>query len=495
MSLMVKVDMKIIIITEGSSEIGFGHITRCLSLYQAFEEKGITVKFIVNGDSSIGSLIKNTEHEIFNWLIDTTKLFELLKKNDLVIIDSYLADKDLYTKISESVSLSVYIDDNQRINYPKGIVVNGSINAEKLNYPISDEIKYLLGSQYIPLRRPFWNVGKKKINPSIQNVMLTFGGDDLRDLTTETLKILTTNFPFLNKTVIIGKGFKNVSTIENLKDEQTELIYYPDAERMVEVMFESDIAISAAGQTLYELAKVGLPTIAIGVVHNQTHNLENWGVAGFVEVAGLWDDANLEQNIIEKIELLQNRNLRKKKCNNGRKSVNGLGAKKIVKYSLNQYYEDKISLRPLQSHDINNIFELSNDEEVRKYSFEQEKIDYKDHKKWFNEKIKDSEHLFLVIYVGKDFAGQTRFEFDYDIATISISIKKLYRGLGLGNNFLEESINYLKINFPHIKKIKAYIKEENEKSLKLFENMNFKYRKKVIIKNNQALEYIYKIRD
>ena len=31
--------MKGFILTEGSRNIGFGHVTRCLSLYQAFEER------------------------------------------------------------------------------------------------------------------------------------------------------------------------------------------------------------------------------------------------------------------------------------------------------------------------------------------------------------------------------------------------------------------------------------------------------------------------
>jgi UDP-2,4-diacetamido-2,4,6-trideoxy-beta-L-altropyranose hydrolase len=493
--LMVNDDMKITIITEGSSKIGFGHITRCLSIYQAFKEKGCSVKFIVNGDSTIRSLLDNTEHEIFNWLNDTSKLFESLKRTDIVIIDSYLADEELYTRISESVSLSVYIDDNQRINYPKGIVVNGSINAEKLNYPLSDEIEYLLGSQYIPLRHPFWDVGLKKINPSINKVMVTFGGDDLRNLTPKTLETLTTDFPNLKKTVIIGKGFENVSVIEDLKDKQTELIYYPDAEKMFDVMFESDIAISAAGQTLYELARVGLPTIAIGVAHNQIHNLENWGEAGFVEVAGFWDDENLNHIIREKIELLKDKKLRMEKCHNGRKSVKGQGAIKIVKHSLNHYYCGKISLRPLEYGDIDNIFELSNEDEVRKYSFEQDKIRFEDHRIWFKNKIEDSENLFLIINIDEVFAGQVRFDFNGDSATISISIKKPFRGLGLGNLLLEKSIHYLKIKFPYIKIIKAYIKENNKKSLKLFENMGFKHSQKVVIKNNDALEYLYKIRD
>lgn len=51
--------MKVFIITEGSKNTGFGHITRCLSLYQAFEERGILPKFMINGDNNIEYLLDN----------------------------------------------------------------------------------------------------------------------------------------------------------------------------------------------------------------------------------------------------------------------------------------------------------------------------------------------------------------------------------------------------------------------------------------------------
>ncbi len=47
--------MKVFIITEGGKNIGFGHINRCLSLYQAFEEK-IGLEFIVDRSMNIGLL-------------------------------------------------------------------------------------------------------------------------------------------------------------------------------------------------------------------------------------------------------------------------------------------------------------------------------------------------------------------------------------------------------------------------------------------------------
>ena len=51
--------MKVFIITEGSKNTGFGHITRCLSLYQAFKKRGILPTFIINGDNSFKYLLDN----------------------------------------------------------------------------------------------------------------------------------------------------------------------------------------------------------------------------------------------------------------------------------------------------------------------------------------------------------------------------------------------------------------------------------------------------
>ena len=51
--------MRVFIITEGGRNIGFGHITRCISLYQAFERRKIIPELIVNGDNTIEELLKD----------------------------------------------------------------------------------------------------------------------------------------------------------------------------------------------------------------------------------------------------------------------------------------------------------------------------------------------------------------------------------------------------------------------------------------------------
>ena len=67
--------MRTFILTEGGKDIGFGHLTRCISLYQAFEEREVVPEFIVNGDDTVLDLLKGKKYQIFNWLEERNKLF------------------------------------------------------------------------------------------------------------------------------------------------------------------------------------------------------------------------------------------------------------------------------------------------------------------------------------------------------------------------------------------------------------------------------------
>lgn len=321
--------MKAIIITEGGRHIGLGHITRCSSLYQAFVKNNITPELIVNGDEAVKELLADKQHEIFNWQGEWDRLFRHIGGADIAVIDSYLADIDFYIRVSRSIKIPVYIDDTKRLDYPGGIVVNGCIYAEELNYPEKSGVKYLLGAKYIPLRKEFWDLPEKEIKEDIKSAMITFGGDDARNMTPGVMSLLTERFPELIKRVIIGKGFKNMKEITAMKDAKTELVLYPDAGGMRRMMLESDIAISAGGQTLYELARAGVPTIAVAVAGNQMHNVKGWERAGFIEYVGWWEDRGVLENINDAVCLLREQNIRRQMAKIGRTLVDGLGAERV----------------------------------------------------------------------------------------------------------------------------------------------------------------------
>jgi len=87
--------MKISIITEGNKETGLGHLTRCISLYQAFEERNIIPKIYLNGDSTAFPFLEDINHEFIDWLNNQDELFKKIKNSDAIIVDSYLAEIEI----------------------------------------------------------------------------------------------------------------------------------------------------------------------------------------------------------------------------------------------------------------------------------------------------------------------------------------------------------------------------------------------------------------
>jgi spore coat polysaccharide biosynthesis predicted glycosyltransferase SpsG/RimJ/RimL family protein N-acetyltransferase len=484
-------NMKINFITEGSSTIGFGHLERCRSLYQAFEDRGIIPLFIINGDETTKDLLKEEKHAIYDWMTEKEQLNDMIKGSDISFVDSYLADDDVYEKVSASSKMSVYIDDNNRLDYPEGIVLNGNIHAEELDYKNHIGQRYLLGTGYSPIRREFREVSDREIRGDAESVVITLGSSDVRNMTPVILKMLVGEYPEMIKKVIVGKGYENTKDIEQVSDSRTEIVVAPDAEGMKQIMTGTDMAISAGGQTLYELARTGVPAIVVAVADNQLNNIEGWKKSGFIEYAGWWEDKGILHSISRKVELLKKKEIREKKAEAGMALVDGKGAARSVRYCLERYFEKGISLREANLDDMHDIYHLSNEAGVRNSSLNGDTIELEHHKMWFANKLNDDHCLFLIAEFDNDFLGQVRFDMEGKVAIISISITSDFRGFGIGRLINMRALQYLKTVIPGITTVKAYIKEGNIPSVTFFEKSNFRFHSNMRLKNQNVLGYTY----
>lgn len=462
--------VKAAILTEGKASTGFGHIIRCKALYEAFSEKGIIPKLFVNGEECVSHITAGLDCKIVDWIRERESIFSEIDGFDVVVIDSYLADEAFYEKASRLAKVAVYIDDFKRISYPEGIVVNGNIYAESLNYPKSQKTTYLLGTKFTPLRKEFWSVPSKKIKEEIESVMITFGGSDVRNLTPQVLKALS-KYSGLTKYVIIGGAFKNLEEIKAVSDQKTELIFQPDAGKMLEIMMHSDVAVSAAGQTLYELARTGTPVIAVAVAENQVPNAMGWQKAGFAEYAGWWEDENLSLKIAKHLELLADKKVREQKSRKGRELVDGRGCSRIAKEVMKSLILSRSLLRAAEEKDMWAIYEISNDETVRQVSINPRRIEKKEHERWYRENYKKD---FFVLEFDKKVIGQVRFPHQEGKNFVSISLHRDYRGFGVGEHLLREGVRRFFSENPHVKEIFAVINSENTGSIKIFERVGFK---------------------
>lgn len=457
--------MKILFLTEGGKNIGFGHIIRCTAFSDVFKLKGINSHFIINGDKTIFDIAKKLNYEIFDWVKNKKKTLEIAKKYDFVIIDSYIAPKKLYNEISKLKEGNILmIDDYKRINYPEGIVVNPSIYGDKLKYPKKKGVKYLLGPKYVILRKEFWEVPPRKITKKVKNVLITFGAT----ATTEFIKKIKE---------VVKNNFHNVKI--NIVDPNKKKL---TVRQMLNLMLKADLCISGGGQTLYELARLGAPTIGICFADNQFLNLKYFEKYGFLKFAGWKSDSRLFINLRKILDNIHKSRYYKVTGNNFD------GIKLLVKPIMRNIVEKEVIIRNVRSNDIWKIYMLSNDTGVRKNSINSNLISKEEHVEWFK---KVDKSFFYIAEFRKDIIGQVRFSKKTNkISIINISLSKTYRNIGVGELILKKIIYSFLRNNPK-EKVIAYIKRENLSSIKLFEKCGFK--KKGIEEMNKVLvfKYIY----
>jgi len=321
---------KLTVLTEGGRVFGFGHITRCISISKHFEDFGVMVEFIVDGDDSILPILENQSLILMNWL-DKKPLLQKLQESSFVLIDSLRISNDQIDDIQKLDTVIIYIDDEKRQNFlEKGFVLDWTILVDKKNYflPKKENVTYLLGSKYTPLREAFAGSNRILINSEIKRVFISFGGSDVRNLTAKVLEFLSKNFPSLKKIVVIGDGFTNTKSIKLFQDKNTTLIYNAHAEEMSSLMNNSDIAISSGGQTLYELVSLGVPTIAILLVENARDDTEGWTKVGSIDYIGNFDDEDLLQKLLVSMKMLKKQENRQKMQNSS--NFMGLNGGKLI---------------------------------------------------------------------------------------------------------------------------------------------------------------------
>lgn len=334
---------KIYIVTECGHNFGFGHLTRCLSLYRAFKARGKRPIFVINSSVKCKNILMGARFFAFDWHKNPEKLLKIIRGSDLVIIDSYFADLKLCKAILDNVKHAVFLDDNKRISYPGGIVLNPANYAKTLIYPKSKNIKYLLGTKYSLIRKEFWNSPQKKIRKNIKELLLMFGGSDKCGLTPKALKLVIKMFPDSKKNVVIGSGTKSglIKKVSSIADSNTRVFLDPKAGMLRLIMLRSDLAISSAGQTLNELAILGIPAISISVAQNQVRNAIAYDKTGAIKYAGAYFDKNTFSLLTEYLYLLKNARARLRLSNKGRKMFSGGGPGVLVQEILDYLKHEK----------------------------------------------------------------------------------------------------------------------------------------------------------
>ncbi len=164
----------------------------------------------------------------------------------------------------------------------------------------------------------------------------------------------------------------------------------------------------------------------------------------------------------------------------------------LRKMILYYWYKYTLFIILASEEDSKGIFNLSNDDLVRNNSFSPDKIKWRNHQKWFQQKLSSENCEYFIVKSMNKLLGQIRFDIDkiHKEAVINFSFAKQIRGLNLSSDIVNRSIEKIIKLHSNLKIIKAYILGNNIPSIKCFERAGFCYKNLIVIKEKKAKVYI-----
>ena len=282
---------------DAGPDIGLGHLQRSLALATALETSDIPSVFLVNEDAASHKWVRQHGFPVVgigdakSWTeADTKATLEAASIHGCgaVMVDYHEAGAAYLAGLREAGLFVIARDDLALYPFPCQMVVNGNVNAPRLPYcSSSEDTSFFLGTPYMVLKKEFWGQLPRVTRAAARNVLVILGGTDQHNLMPKILNLLDEVRVDFTVTAVAGPFFHDVEAVKGAaRSAKRPIKVIPNPSTVCDLMLEADLAVSAAGQTLYELAAVGCPTIAFAVAANQLGQLEALAESGFLVSAG-----------------------------------------------------------------------------------------------------------------------------------------------------------------------------------------------------------------
>ncbi|WP_050606990.1 UDP-2,4-diacetamido-2,4,6-trideoxy-beta-L-altropyranose hydrolase [Clostridium niameyense] len=291
--------MNICIRSDGGSQIGMGHIMRTMVIAHELKKKH-NVFFLCRVDSPLTNkykpgidILRRNGFEV-KYIRENAVKDEIYKINaDCIITDSYDVDEEYFNIIKKKFKISGCFDDEKCCEYFNvDFLINQNSYATTLNYKVNNDTNLMLGTEFVILRDEFRNIKyTKQIKPNIEDIMITVGGSDDNNLTEKIINHLK-EFNY-NLHVVIGSGFNKIEELKKYSSSKIKLYFNANMSKLMKIC---DICISSCGTTIFELARMGVPSIGIVVAENQVlaaETMDRLGIIKFSEIENLKSAINM----------------------------------------------------------------------------------------------------------------------------------------------------------------------------------------------------------
>ena len=289
---------KVAIYVNGNNKRGIGHIYRALELADEFYSKPDIYYDINQTDPAV---FGKTTHNLLP-VNGIAELFNRCKEEQYNIFINDI----LTTSIDYMIGLRSVLPDAKIINFEDDgegalkadLVFNALYSKEGLPQVKAGEKYYISGKTFM-FYKPI------HIKETVEKVFISFGGADPQNYSDRLLSMICKpEYQRYHFVVVLGRAKQNVEELMKYNSFPNIKVLY-DISNMPELMTSCDIGITSRGRTGYELAILGIPSIAIA----QNEREEKHGFVcnenGFSYIGLNPDDEIIESNLKMYLSLSQ----------------------------------------------------------------------------------------------------------------------------------------------------------------------------------------------
>lgn len=191
-----------------------------------------------------------------------------LVPGQVFLVDSYHVT-DAYLEALRSYGKVYLMDDMGKKSYPVDGVINYNAFADKTYYENlygGKKVILAIGSEYVPVRPQFMNV-PYEVREQVKEVLITTGGGDHDNIAAAVLEAIRRQDCHYH--VVVGQFNPYFSRWKQLEQECERIEVHHNVTDMASLMGQCDLAVTAGGTTIYELAAIGVPFLCFSYAENQ----------------------------------------------------------------------------------------------------------------------------------------------------------------------------------------------------------------------------------
>lgn len=247
---------KVGIYVNGNNKRGIGHIYRALEIADEFYVKP---DIYYDTNQTDPQVFGNTKHNLIP-VDGIAELYQVCKKQQYSIFINDI----LSTSIDYMIGLKSVMPNAKIVNFEDD--GEGTIKADLVFNALfheEDLPQIKAGEKYYVCGKTFMFYEPIKIKDKVKRVFISFGGADPQNYSDRLLNMICkSEYKDYEFIVVLGRAKYNVESLMEYNEYENIQVLY-DVANMPELMTSCDVGITSRGRTGYELAILGLPSIAM----------------------------------------------------------------------------------------------------------------------------------------------------------------------------------------------------------------------------------------